>query len=136
MAAAEKAASVALSRRLVAASVVMAATEERLAMAETVVAEAQADAAEAAATTGVAAMMAGQVAARVAQLVGEVEPGAIPALLGAAHDRYQAKVALVDTACRSDPERPGPVGGFEAELLAAVAAGHESERELSCGSRP
>ena len=44
VAAAEKAASVALSRRLVAASVVMAATEERLAMAETVVAEAQADA--------------------------------------------------------------------------------------------
>ena len=39
----------------------------------------------------------------------------------------RAAVALIEAASKGDPERPGRTELSEAELLAAVAAGHESE---------
>ena len=76
------------------------------------------------------ALSRGEAAARVLSAVHRFEyavfqPG--PAPQGAPHGRDRATVALVEATCKGDPERPGRMELFEAELLAAVAAGHESE---------
>ena len=77
-----------------------------------------------------AALNRGEAAARVRSAVHRLEyaivrPGR--ALQGAPQGRDRATIALVEAACKGDPERPSRVESFEAELLAAVAAGHESE---------
>ena len=83
-----------------------------------------------------AALSRGEAVARVRSVAHRFEYAVIrpgPTPRGAPHGRDRATAALVEAACKGDPEHPGRTELFEAELLAAVAAGHESEAAAFMG---